>query len=270
MVRNAASRVLFAAVSAVLAIGNVPAAQAVDIPQPPPVSRPESRTVVGGDLAPAGMFPWMVRLSMGCGGALTAPRVVLTAGHCVDGTGPNDRIRVSAGVIDLKSAKVLTARSVRVIRAPGFKREIRGDDWALVQLDRDLPLPTLALTRTSGDQGEFIVMGWGQTSENSMKQERLLHYASVPTVPDENCAGAYKKAGVKLIAPDSICAGRKGVDACQGDSGGPMVSQDDAGRWVQIGIVSWGLGCARDEFPGVYTQIFHFREAIRAATRTLS
>lgn len=268
MVRNAASLVLIAAVSAVLAVGTAPA-QAVDAP-PPPSSRPEARAVVGGDLAPAGMFPWMLRLSMGCGGVLTAPRVVLTAGHCVDGTGPNDRIRVSAGAIDLKSPQVRTARSVQVIRAAGFKGETHGNDWALIQLDHTLDLPTLALTRTPDDQGEFVVMGWGQTREDSMKQERLLHYATVPTVPDQNCAVDYKKAGVKLIAPDSICAGRDGVDTCQGDSGGPMVGQDGAGRWVQVGIVSYGLGCARSAFPGVYTQVFHFRQAIRAATRALS
>jgi secreted trypsin-like serine protease len=268
MVRNAASLVLIAAVGAVLAIGAVPA-RAVDDPRSTG-SRQSTPEVVGGDRAPAGMFPWMVRLSMGCGGALTAPRVVLTAGHCVDGTGPNDRIRVTAGVTDLKSPKVLTARSVRVIRAPGFHGETRGNDWALIQLDHALDLPTLAPAKAGGDQGEFIVMGWGQTREDSLNQERLLHYATVPTVPDENCAVAYKKAGVKLVAPDSICAGRKGVDTCQGDSGGPMVSQDAAGRWVQVGIVSWGLGCARDGYPGVYTQVSHFRQAIRAATHKLS
>jgi secreted trypsin-like serine protease len=213
----------------------------------------------------------MVRLSMGCGGALTAPRVVLTAGHCVDGSGANDRIRVvAAGTNDLKSPKALTARSVRVIRAAGFLSETRGNDWALIQLDHPLALPTLALTRTATDAGEFVVMGWGLTRENSVKQERLLHYATVPTDPDQDCAAAYKKVRLKLVAPDSICAGRKGVDACQGDSGGPLVSQDEAGQWVQVGIVCYGLGCARADFPGVYTQISHFRVAIRAATRKLS
>jgi len=227
------------------------------------------REVVGGVLAPPGKFPWVVRLSMGCGGALTAPRVVLTAGHCVDGTGENDTIKVTAGVVDLTSKDALTATSVRVIRARGFRDETRGDDWAVIRLDHPLDLPTLPLARGPADRGRFVVMGWGQTREDSLRQERRLHYAKVPTVPDENCAVAYRKAGVQLVTDESICAGRRGTDTCQGDSGGPMVGRDAAGGWVQVGIVSWGLGCARAGYPGVYTQISAFRSAIRAATRKL-
>jgi secreted trypsin-like serine protease len=113
-------------------------------------------------------------------------------------------------------------------------------------------------------------MGWGQTREDSMRQERRLHYAIVPTVPDKVCAAEYKKAGVDLVADESICAGRRGVDTCQGDSGGPMVGRDADGQWVQVGIVSWGLGCARDGYPGVYTQISAFRTEIRKAVQKLS
>jgi secreted trypsin-like serine protease len=228
------------------------------------------REVVGGDVAPAGRFPWMVRLSMGCGGTLIAPSVVLTAGHCVDGTGPDTGIEVTAGVVDLKSSDAITARSVTVIRAPGFRTETRGSDWAVVALDRAIDRPTVGLAHDGTDEGTFVIMGWGLVREGAGRQESRLRYATVSTVPDANCAADYHRAGVDLVAKESICAGGHGVDTCQGDSGGPMVGRDAAGRWVQVGIVSWGLGCARDGYPGVYTQVATFRSAIKAAARHIA
>ncbi|WP_246595848.1 S1 family serine peptidase [Actinoplanes auranticolor] len=244
--------------------GNQTAARAADHTEP-------VREVVGGDLAPAGRFPWMVRLSMGCGGVLTAPGVVLTAGHCVTGSGKDDTIGVIAGTTDLKSGAAINARSVAVVRAGGFQDETRGDDWALVKLDRKLDLPVLELGRGRVDEsGPMTILGWGQTSEASMRQQHKLRYAIVTPIGDKQCAKAYRKVGVELVQDEALCAAGQGADTCQGDSGGPMVRQTADRRWVQVGIVSFGLGCARRGYPGVYTQVSKFHADIRAATRKLS
>ncbi|GAA2548752.1 serine protease [Winogradskya consettensis] len=255
---------MFRKVALLLVLGTVLAVSPVGAS-----AQDKARVVVGGILAPDGRFPWMVRLSVGCGGALTAPRVVLTAAHCVGKTGPNDHIEAVAGVADLRSADRVTAHSVEVVRAPNFRDETRGDDWALIKLDRELDLPTLELGRAANEKGPFTIVGWGQTSESSVKQEKRLRYASVAMIPDAACAKAYRKIGVSLVRDESLCAGKPGVDTCQGDSGGPLVGVSGH-RWIQVGIVSWGLGCAREEYPGVYTQLSKFRPAIKKLTAQMS
>jgi secreted trypsin-like serine protease len=222
--------------------------------------------VVGGASAPAGKYPWVVRLSTGCAGSLVAARVVLTAAHCVGGSGPDRGIAVTAGTNDLGATGV-RAHSVRVIRAPGFRDATWGADWALITLDRSLDLPTLRIARDAGeDHGLFTVVGWGAAREGGGDQ-RHLRMAKVPFVPDRACAAAYRKAGYRFVPDEMICAGnleQGGVDSCQGDSGGPLVRRDAARRFVQVGIVSWGLGCARPGYPGVYTQLSHLGPAVRA------
>src|SRR3954453_14038373 len=84
--------VLVAGAAAVL--GTV-AGQAVAAPAAP--GDDVQPQVVGGTRAAQGEFPWMVRLSMGCGGAMYTNQIVLTAAHCVSRTGSNTAIPTTAG-----------------------------------------------------------------------------------------------------------------------------------------------------------------------------
>ncbi|MCY0961063.1 serine protease [Streptomyces sp. H27-H5] len=222
--------------------------------------------VVGGTRAAQGEFPFMVRLSMGCGGALYTQQIVLTAAHCVNGSGNNTSITATAGVVDLNSAGAVKVKSTKVLQAPGYNG--KGKDWALIKLAKPINLPTLKIAETKAyDNGTFTVAGWGATREGG-GQQRYLMKATVPFVSDASCQNAY---GSDLVPSEEICAGlpQGGVDTCQGDSGGPMFRRDAANAWIQVGIVSWGEGCARPNYPGVYSEVSTFATAIKNAAATL-
>jgi secreted trypsin-like serine protease len=223
--------------------------------------------VVGGTRAAQGEFPWMIRLSMGCGGALYTRQIVLTAAHCVSRTGSNTTITATMGNVDLNGATT-KIKSTYVYRSPTYPTST-GGDWALIKLASAAPssIPTLAIaTNATYNTGTFTVAGWGAATEGGGQQRYLLK-AQVPFVSDATCrsaGGSYSD----LIASAEICAGNMqsgGVDTCQGDSGGPMFRRDNNNAWIQVGIVSWGEGCARPGKPGVYTEVSTFASSIASA-----
>ncbi|KOG73452.1 MULTISPECIES: S1 family peptidase [Streptomyces] len=237
------------------------AAQAAPHPDPNPSNR-----IVGGTRAEQGEFPFIVRLSMGCGGALYAKDIVLTAAHCVDGSDATG-ITVTGAVVDLESPDAIKVKSTKILVAPGY--DGKGKDWALVKLEKPIDQPTLKIAKDPKyNEGEFDIAGWGADKEGGQQQRYLLK-AKVPFVDDATCQKAY---GDRLTPGEEICTGKLhvgGVDTCQGDSGGPMFRRDEAGEYVQVGIVSWGDGCARPESPGIYTEVSTFAGDIEKAASEL-
>ena len=105
------------------------------------------------------------------------------------------------------------------------------------------------------------VSGWGLLEETAKKGSNILQYVSLPVLAHERCDNAYGRF-VDINSDVQFCAGNHdGQDACAGDSGGPFVMHR-GGKYMLIGIVSYGRGCARAEYPGVYTKVYNYLEWI--------
>ena len=109
------------------------------------------------------------------------------------------------------------------------------------------------------------VTGWGTRTDGVLNVPTTLYQTTVPLVAQATCAASYAAVDSSLvITARMLCAGfaEGGKDACQGDSGGPLVVNDN-GIWKQVGIVSWGIGCADPGMPGVYTRLPVFYDWIK-------
>jgi hypothetical protein len=101
------------------------------------------------------------------------------------------------------------------------------------------------------------VTGWGATAEGGAGSNALLEVA-VPLVSNATCNSPSSYNGA--VTENMLCAGLPagGKDSCQGDSGGPLIVPNGGG-WLQAGVVSWGYGCARPDWYGVYARVSRFK-----------
>ncbi|XKL66669.1 hypothetical protein PGB90_010089 [Kerria lacca] len=226
--------------------------------------------IVGGVPAELNEFPWMVALSRKgkfyCGATLITKRHLLTAAHCVEGFSARE-IKASLGEFNRAQKNESNKQIVRIkqiIRHPDFQISNFKNDIAILKLDTqvrfDTPhiqpacLPSSEKRNYTGLMG--TVTGWGRTGE-SKPPSNEMRKVEVPIISIEDCR---KNSGYvpTRITDDMMCAGYNSgqKDSCQGDSGGPLqIPGARAGTMEVIGIVSWGRGCARPNYPGVYTRI---------------
>ncbi|KAG7203100.1 hypothetical protein KM043_010222 [Ampulex compressa] len=230
----------------------------------------DQERIVGGQNADPGEWPWITALFNAgrqfCGGSLIDNIHILTAAHCVANMNSWDvaRLTVRLGDYNIKTnheIRHIERRVKRVVRHRGFNSRTLYNDVAILTLNEPVEFTEQIrpICLPGGSQlysgKTATVIGWGSLRESG-PQPAILQEVSIPVWSNSECKVKYGGAAPGGIVDSFLCAGQAAMDSCSGDSGGPLMVND--GRWTQVGIVSWGIGCGKGQYPGVYTRVTHF------------
>jgi secreted trypsin-like serine protease len=277
-------------------LNRVPLDRAAAAELPPPTDE----RILGGDIAPAGAWPWQVALvfagdspSQGqfCGGTIIASLWVLTAAHCVVDEAEDqtlnlaapDMIDVLVGTNDLAADDGERLQVAAIYTHPGYDPLRFDNDIALIKLASApihpeataIPLSTLASEQRFSPTGaQAVVTGWGRLLDGRYPNE--LRQVQIQILDRASCnrgGGGAPEPGITITGPiteNMICSGaRIGTrGSCNGDSGGPLVVAIDDNRYLQVGIVSWGYeantasGCDTSAAFDAYTRVARYQDWI--------
>lgn len=239
--------------------------------------------IVNGRQAEIGELPYQVSIQYihsnnfhFCGGTKIADEWVLTAAHCMRNQ-DKDNLRVVAGATSLDDSMNPVYAVVKII-SHQYDNHKKTGDLALMKIEpmelhenarTTHPMSNMDLNPHDFDPtGLFCnVSGWGHLQAGSAGAPRDLQVVSVEMVSKKGCK---EMLGEDLPWDENamVCAGGRTTDACQGDSGGPLVCEDPKTNNKYLsGIVSWGVGCATEGIPGVYTNVMTYRNWILQTMR---
>jgi len=224
--------------------------------------------IVGGTEAGKNELPYQISLRQNgnhiCGGTILNANYVVCAAHCTQGSVGTYSVVAGEHNFDVNDGTEQTRSINRIVNHPNYSSATLANDISLLRTSSPFTLSNVVRAMPMANQGQSssgdsLVSGWGSTQEGG-SVARTLRKVTVPIMTDAVCRSYY---GNSQVHDSMICAGfpNGGKDSCQGDSGGPLVC---SGGSYLCGIVSWGIGCARPGYPGVYTEVSHFRTWINA------
>jgi len=218
--------------------------------------------IVGGSDAELGEYQFFTAWGSSCGATIIHDDILLTAAHC----NPLIIETVVAGAYKKGlSGEPDSINSVsRTIKERIIHPDYNVDSWdydiMLLKLDEPVPssLPKVTLNSNSSKPevlSTVFPLGLGRLAEVDGAFPEVLQEVNVRVIDPTICNRSPMYPG--WIQESMICAGVSGggQDACFGDSGGPLLQKDSDGNIIQVGIVSYGTGCARADKPGVYHRV---------------
>jgi len=245
--------------------------------------------IVGGNRVDEGEYPWQVKLRINwpdktnpkgwltgsCGGTLVGTRYVVSAAHCfVDydksNTQSYNNVNVILGATKFKGPQKFRRFTVpaRYVLHPEYagRRTKNANDIAVLTLKHEINLYALPHIKPAclplSSMASFIgksavASGWGHLEEGAKWSPDHLQEVTLKILGKRKC-GNYND----MVTKSNFCAGvlTGGKDTCQGDSGGPLVARDGKNNdaMTLVGVTSFGKGCARPGYPGVYANVPYF------------
>jgi len=240
------------------------------------VSNSETIRIVGGEESKPHSRTYQVSVqstsgSHFCGGSIIGDDLVLTAAHCmegVNGESPDMQVRVGAhSLTDGSGQAIQVAKTYTNQEYPNLSKDVAVLKLAEKITDKNakaIQLADQAFFDANIKAGTMMtVSGWGTLSSGGQMPDKLME-VKVPYVTNETCNDASAYGG--QVQDTEMCGGYKegGKDSCQGDSGGPLVIPHDNG-YMQVGVVSWGEGCAAADKYGVYANVAALKDWIDSA-----